>query len=256
MIPSAAARRASAASDTAASRQPDRPHAHGSARSRSGRCATAPAADLGPWCTVPPVAKAASTTLPTNMCTTLERLRRSPNSCSARISARAWLSIRTGSLVARDSSSRTGTFCQRRTGCSTMTPASGSTQPPVAIPSPSGWRPEACSARNRGIRLAMRESTPVAQSPSCAWCSQATTRPRRSTMASVAFRTAICSPQTTVRSTSMSTGTCGRPGPFGSSGCPVSSRSSPARSRSTHSWLTAAGLSPASRAIVLLAIGP
>ncbi len=140
MIPASAARRASVSARTAACRQPDWPHPQVPAGPPTGRWATDPAADRGPWCTTPPAANAASTTLPTNRCTTLVRLRRSPKSCSALISARAWPSIRAGRPASSCSRSRTGTSRQPSAGWSTSTPAAGSTQPPAATPSPSGAR--------------------------------------------------------------------------------------------------------------------
>ena len=81
------------------------------------------------------------------------------------------------------------------------------------------------------------------------------TRPRRSTSASVAYLNAICSPQATRRPVSTWTGTCGRPTPFAVTASGTS-RSSPGPTSSVHSLLTAAGLSPASRAMVLRATGP
>ena len=111
-------------------------------------------------------------------------------------------------------------------------------------------------ARNPGTRLAAWESTrrgPVLSS--CGSRSSAITWPRRSRSASVEYRPVMCSPQATPRLVPISTGTCGRPTALGPAAC-GDSHSSPASISSADNRVTAAGLSPASRAIVLRATGP
>lgn len=188
------ARRAMVRSETVAWRQPFRPQTHGSVEPGTGRWPTSPARERRPRSTVPPVAIAASTTLPTNSCTSSVAPLPAPNSSSAWASARAWLSTCTGSRVTRASSPRTGTSRQPSGPCSTTVPRSESTQPPVTTPRPSSERPAVRRARKFGRWSRIAPST-AAASPCRGSRSWAITRPRRSSSAKVSQGTPMCTPQ-------------------------------------------------------------
>ncbi len=246
----------SAVSDAVASRQPVRPHAHGACERGTGRWATSPAAAPGPWCTVPSIPKAASTTRPMNRCTRLRRASGRPKRISARATARAWLSIHTGSPSAADSSAASGLRLQPSAGCRTTVPSSGPTHPPRAAPTPRSGRPESYASRKRRSSEAIAADSPSDESPSCGKARRASSCPRRSTRLKVECGTPMCNPAATGPPTApvcRSSGIRGRPTPPPG---PGSSRSSPPRSSPVVCRDTAAGLSPHSGAIALRATGP